>query len=377
MLTFVMVSDKKRIILSVSNDLNSDQRLHKVCTSLLNHQYEPILIGRFLKGRSKPIERAYECKRFQLWFNNGPLFYMNLNVKLFFYLLRAKADILIANDLDTLPANYLAAKLSGKELVYDSHEYFTEVPELIDRPFVQSIWKRIESFLLPKIKYAYTVSPSIAATYEEMYGLKMQLVRNFPLLVSYEDSISTIKKEVSVIYQGALNAARGIEELIDAFSKSELQNESLWILGEGDIEEELKNKVDQLGIQSRVTFLGRIPLEKLSDFTVKARIGVSLERSISKNYDFALPNKVFDYIQLGVPVLYSPLKDLSELVKELNIGEELQSHHPEELAKQISQMLHSNRYEEWVVNCKNAAPDLSWQNEEKVLLKLIDDVRKD
>ncbi len=370
-----MVSTKTKIVLSVSNDLFSDQRVHKVCSSLNYAGYEVELLGRFIKGRSREVKRNYSTKRFKLWFNKGPLFYINLNLRLFFYLLGSNATIYLANDLDTLAANYLAAKLKGKKIVYDSHEYFTEVPELINRPFKQSIWRKLEGWMLPKLKFAYTVSPSLVQEYKQQYGLEMRLIRNFPRLS--EQSYQKEERRNAVIYQGALNIGRGLEELINAFIYPELEGIELWLFGEGDIEDELKGMVSKLAIDDRVKFFGRLEPKELKEWTAKAKIGVSIERNLGKNYEYALPNKVFDYIHSGVPVLYSPLKDLSELIDQLNVGQQLKSRESADIAKQIRDMIESPDLASWVENCKLAAPKLSWEHEEKILFDLITDVRND
>ena len=107
------------------------------------------------------------------------LFYAFFNLRLFFILLFKKADVFVSNDLDTLLANYLASKFKRKtELVYDSHEYFTEVPELTNRPGVQKIWMKIERMIFPKLTKIYTVNDSIAKIYSELYTKDIKVVRN-------------------------------------------------------------------------------------------------------------------------------------------------------------------------------------------------------
>src|SRR5688500_271887 len=105
--------------------------------------------------------RSYRTNRFRMFFEKGALFYAWFNVRLFWFLLFRSSDILVANDLDTLLPNYLVSKLKRKKLVYDSHEYFTEVPELISRPKVKAVWEHIERFIFPKLKYVSTVNHSI------------------------------------------------------------------------------------------------------------------------------------------------------------------------------------------------------------------------
>ena len=124
---------KKRIISSVTNDLLTDQRVHRICKSLSNHDFEVSLIGRRKKSSIALEGRSYSCKRFHLIFEKGPLFYMEYNLRLFVFLLFSNVDLLISNDLDSLLANYLVSRVRNLPIVYDSHEFFTEVPELIKR----------------------------------------------------------------------------------------------------------------------------------------------------------------------------------------------------------------------------------------------------
>ena len=355
-----------KVIVSVTNDLETDQRVHKVCQTLEKQGYQVLLLGRRL-SYSKVINRSYATKRFRLWFNRGPLFYLSYNLRLFFYLLFNSSDILISNDLDTLPANFFASKIRNTALVYDSHELFTEVPELINRPITQKIWKTMEAWMLPSIKTAYTVSRQIKAYYFDNYGIEMELIRNFPLYIPTDKPTS---KENIILYQGALNIGRGLEELIQAMQY--VENALLHIAGSGDIELKLKQLCRELDIEHKVVFLGRIPLEELREHTLKAKLGLSIEKSLGLNYQFALPNKVFDYIHAGVPVLYSDLIEVKKVLADFEVGEELKSIQPKELAGQIQEMLHSPKYQKWLNNCEAAATVLSWQNEEKKLIRLLD-----
>ena len=158
----------KRILISVTNDLATDQRVHKVCETLQEFGFDILLIGRKLPN-SLPVNRNYKTTRMNLIFNKGFLFYTEYNLRLFLKLLFTKKDILLANDLDTLLPNFLISRIQNTKLVYDSHELFTEVPELINRPKVQSVWLRIEKTILPKLKNCYTVCQSIADYYNTKY----------------------------------------------------------------------------------------------------------------------------------------------------------------------------------------------------------------
>lgn len=363
------MSAPKKIIVSVSSDLSTDQRVQKICASLANNGFQVELIGRKLANSPVFDSTTYSVKRFGLWFNNGPLFYANLNVRLLFNLLFSKANIFYANDLDTLPANYLASKWKRKPLIYDSHEYFTEVPELIQRPKVQQFWRRIEKWIVPQLSYCLTVTHKIAEAYKEEYGRVFQVMRNFPLLQKTEQK--QIEKENAIIYQGALNVGRGLEELIKAMVHVDA---ILWIAGTGDIDKNLRRLVDKQRLTGQVVFLGRLSPKELRGYTLRAKIGVSVEHKNGLSYTYALPNKVFDYIHAQTPVLYSDLTEVKKTLGEIVIGEELQSYEPKKLGNQLSEMLNSAEYENWQKSCLTLKEQLNWQQEEKVLLNIVNNI---
>ena len=135
----------KRAIVCVTNDLCTDQRVHKTCMALGKCGYKVLEYGRLLND-SQPLERPYTTHRTKHWFNKGAQFYAEYNIRLFFFLIFSKFDLVFANDLDTLPATFLASKIKGKKIIYDTHEYFTETPELTSRPVIQRIWKWMQTY---------------------------------------------------------------------------------------------------------------------------------------------------------------------------------------------------------------------------------------
>ncbi|MBL4587118.1 MAG: glycosyltransferase, partial [Flavobacteriales bacterium] len=182
--------------MSVINDLSTDQRVHKHCTMLRDKGYDVLLIGR-QQAASIPLEkRDYATHRMQLPFEKGPLFYATFNIGLFYHLLLRKSDLLFSNDLDTLLPNFLVSRIRGTQLIYDSHEFFTEVPELVSRPKVQQFWKRLESWMLPKLKNTVTVNDSIAQLYKKEYAVNMKVVRNIPVAQTANETFS--KKELDL-----------------------------------------------------------------------------------------------------------------------------------------------------------------------------------
>ncbi len=362
--------ENKRVIISVTNDLVADNRVHKVATSLMKFGFDVLLVGRKLNA-SLPVNRDYKTKRFRLLFHKGAMFYACYNIRLFLFLLFRKADIFLSNDLDTLPANYYASIIKKIKLVYDSHEYFTEVPELVNRPKVKRIWEKIEKRILPKIKYSYTVCQSIADIYSQKYGINMQVVRNIPICnIEYEDSFPTLFSEFKdkniILYQGAVNIGRGIEHVIRAMQF--VDNAVFVIIGDGDIKVEMERLVEELKLKSKVLFTGKMPFNELLSYTKNADIGISLEENIGLNYYYALPNKLFDYIRANVPVLVSKLPEIERIVNKYGIGEFIDNHNVEHIAEKINMMMKSpEKISFWKENLKKASKELCWENEEQVL----------
>jgi glycosyltransferase involved in cell wall biosynthesis len=361
---------KHKIIVSVTSDLVSDNRVHKYCSTLLNMGFQVLLVGRKLKNSQPLLPRGYKTKRFSLFFNKGPLFYAEFNYRLYLYLLFSKSDVLLANDLDTLPANFLASKVKRIPLVYDSHEYFSEVPELVDRPQVKKIWEWLENKMVPRLKYATTVCNSIAEIYTKKYETPFRVVRNLPFAAVHQpEKTKTVQNGKIILYQGAVNIGRGLEQVIHAMHY--LKNAKLIIAGDGDIKSQLEALVQAENMQNKIEFTGRLTIDELTQLTPTADLGLSVEEDFGLNYRFALPNKLFDYIQAQVPVLVSNLPEMAAVVNQYEVGEITNSLDPVFLAAKISDALENTvKRKFWMANLPKAAAELTWENEEKIICEI-------
>ena len=356
----------KKIIVTVTNDLTSDQRVHKVCRTLHNAGYDVFLIGRKLSN-SKPLNRSYRTKRISLLFNKGVLFYAEFNLRLFFVLLFYKKDVLLANDLDTLLPNYLISKLQIKKLVYDSHELFSEIPELVNKPFTKKVWRSLERRVLPKLKNTYTVSNSIADYYDKKHQTKFKVIRNLPLMIrtiSKGNFSFDHKGEKIILYQGAINIGRGLELIINTMPF--ISNCILVIIGNGDIIKNLKSYVKNINLVKKVRFLESLTPNELQKITPLANIGISIEEDLGLNYRFSLPNKIFDYINAEVPILVSNLPEMRKIIDTHKVGEIVKDRSPQKLALQIKELLKKDYSEE----LKKAKKELIWENQEEELLAI-------
>jgi glycosyltransferase involved in cell wall biosynthesis len=369
-----MIQKSPRVIVSVTNDLYTDQRVHKVCMFLMQQGYSVLLVGRMRKN-SLPLDRPYQTHRMKLWFDKGPMFYAGLSIRLFWFLLFRKPSILVSNDLDTLLPNFLISKLKRVTLVYDTHEYFTEVPELVNRPKVQAIWEKIEGWIFPKLTQIYTVNHSIANRYEAKYGKKLAVVRN----ISPPWNASNLKSKAELgipedkfilIFQGAgINIDRGAEEAVLAMQQ--IENAVLLFVGDGDVIPTLKSMVANLHLEEKVQFVGKKPYSEMMNYTYHADLGLTLDKDTNLNYRFSLPNKVFDYMHTQTPILASDLVEVKKVVFENEIGMIISGHSPENIASEIQKIqANPSLLERWKTNCLAASLKENWEKETEVLAQI-------
>ena len=312
-------------------------------------------------------------------FKKGFLFYKFFNIRLFFFLLFYKSDLLVANDLDTLLSNYLVSKLKRIPMVYDSHEYFTGVPEIQDRPFVKWVWKTIEKKIFPHLKYIMTVSNSIALQYENEYGIRPTVIRNCSRASSSipgytREELGINKESLLLIFQGAgINVDRGGEELIEALGNTE--GVFLLIVGSGDVLPVLKEKVNQLNISDRVRFIPKLQWKELIRYTKSADAGLSLDKNTNLNYRFSLPNKLFDYISAGIPVIAGNLPEVRNIIEENDCGVIVPVITSEEISNTLKRLRDDKDYlNKLRTNSVIASKKLNWENESKKVTDFYKDV---
>ncbi len=370
----------KKAIVSVTNDLFTDQRVHKVCLFLTKNGYDVTLVGRLQRKSLLMDERSYKTRRLNVLVEKGAVFYALFNLRLFFFLLYNKAELLVSNDLDTLLPNYLVSKLKNIPVVYDSHEYYCGVPELMNRLFVKSVWHYIERNIFPKLKHVYTVNNSIAKLYSEEYKVEIGVVRNVPMYqpVSKLTSREELNLPVDIpliIFQGAgINIDRGAEEAVLAMEF--VKDAMLLIIGSGDVIEYLKEMAQRHELKDKIIFLPKLPFAVLKQYTMQAAVGLTLDKDTSPNYQYSLPNKLFDYIHAGVPVLASPLIEVKRIVEQYQVGELIESHDPKHIADKINSMLsNKEQLNTWKENTVKVAQELNWQEEEKVLVQIYNPVK--
>jgi glycosyltransferase involved in cell wall biosynthesis len=405
---------EKHLVFAVINDLSYDQRMIRICNSLAKSGYQVTLVGRQLSESLPLQEQSFFQKRMQCWFRSGPIFYLEYNIRLFFHLLVNNYDVFGACDLDTALATHLAGRLKRKKRIFDAHEFFTEVPEVMNRSFVKSVWKRIGQWTIPKFHLRYTVNQALAEKLEEVYGVGFGVVRNLPeegernppalklrraergvgneeqaeqptpKLRRSEEVWSQKRgagkqksqfenkesKEKIILYQGALNAGRGLEQIIDAMPM--IDGAKLWLVGDGDLNAALRERCTSLDLDDKVLFWGKKTPAELKKITPLATIGLNLLDEASLNYYYSLANKFFDYMQDGIPSINMCFPAYEKILKDHFIGICIDSLHPDQLAVTINELFaNSERIEQMKSNCATAIDLFRWENEQEELLSLI------
>jgi glycosyltransferase involved in cell wall biosynthesis len=361
---------KKRVSFSVINCICFDQRVQKIAETVSRLDCDITIIGRRMGECCDSDLVPFRTKRFNMFFRRGFFFYKFFNVRLFFYLLFHKFDILVANDLDTLAPNYFVSKLKRLPLVYDSHEYFTEVPELNNKPFRKWFWKTIERSIFPHLKYVMTVCDSIAIEYETQYKIRPLVVRNCAPSVTdlkgySRQELGINEDDLLLVFQGGgINIDRGGEELVESMRMTE--NVFLLIIGSGDVWDILKNKVNSLGISERIRFIPKSPWTDMMRYTLSADAGLTIDKDTNLNYHFILPNKLFDYIASGIAVIASDVVEVRRIMEENNCGIIIPSVTPEEISKAIVKLRDSREFlNKLKQNSVYASESLNWENESK------------
>lgn len=363
------------IIAAVTNDLHQDQRMQRICTTLQDAGYRVELTGRRRRGSTSLPPQAYEQTRLRCWFERGKLFYLEYNLRLLLYLLGRPFDAVCAVDSDTLVACFVAARIKGKPCVLDAHEYFSETPEVAQRPVVKTIWEAVARWIIPRLRHCYTVGEALAEVLSKRYGVDFETIRNAPLkqVAPAPSSVVHSDRPFIVLYQGMLNAGRGLEAMLEAMQM--LENVQLWLAGEGDLSEELRRQAQTLIGQDKVRFLGFVPPAELPQLTSQAHIGINLLEAGSLSYWYSLANKALDYIHAGVPSIQMDFPEYGKINEKWEVFTCIPDLSPGAIAAAVRALQQDRDKYEWMQQqCAIATNELCWQNEAPKLLNLYERV---
>ena len=390
----------KRIIFTVTNDLRYDQRMLRICTTLSAAGYEVTLVGRNLPSSIPLQPQPYQQIRLKhLIFTAGKLFYLEFNLRLLFFLFFQRFDAVCSIDLDTSIPGILVSKIKNKPHLFDAHELFTHTPEVARRKSIQKIWEVVQKFTFKHTKSAFTVGPAIAQYFEEKYNIPVAVVRNMPTKSradnpnttyqahteinqlnsdninppspAWQSKINAIQGKRFILYQGALNEARGLESMIHAMTGIPA---ILVLAGEGDLSQTLRNLTQSLNLEHKVIFLGMVPPNELPQLTKQAYIGYNVSQNAGLSYYLSLNNKFFDYTKALLPSLINPFPEYLALMKEFEVGLPTEPN-VEDIITQANQLFTNQiLYDEIKSNCKLASEKWTWENETPTLIYIFQQV---
>ena len=367
------------LLFAVTTDLSYDQRMQRICGSLAQAGYRVTLIGWQREASVALKGEVYTQYRLRGWFQRGKLFYIEYNLRLIWYLLRQRADVWACADLDAALPTWARSWLGGQPFAYDAHELFTEVPEVVTRPRVQRLWQWVENFIVPRAQLRYTVGPALARLFEQRHpGRPFAVVRNVPvgneqLAMSNEQLPGAKNQAPTLLYQGALNVGRGLAQLLDAMP---LVPARLVICGEGDCSAALRAQAERLGLlaSGQVEFKGYVLPAELRKLTAQATVGIMLLENTGLSYYYSLANKFFDYVQAGIPQLCIDFPEYRALNEQHEVAALVPDLMPTTLAAALARLLPAGQpgdyYQRLAENCRRARQEWSWQEEEKVLVSL-------
>ncbi len=357
------MNQPKKIVCTVTNDLNYDQRMIRICTSLTEAGYDVTLVGWERKSSKPIIQRPFKQVRLSVTPQEGKLLYVQYWLKLFFFLMFRKADAFCAIDLDTIMPVYYASLLRGKKRVYDAHEIFTDLKEVISRPAIHKMWLWIANHTVPNFPTGYTIGECYAEDFKKRYGVDYGIVRNATILKPVQ---IPEKKDRFILYQGAVNVGRCFEQLIPAMK---LVDVPLIICGAGNFYDEAVALTQKHGLEGKITFKGYVPPAELSNYTIQAWVGITLFEDTSLSNRLSLANRFFDYMHYGVPQLCIKYPEYERVNSQYEIASLIENPTPEAIAEALNKLLLDEAYySKLQQNCLKAREKYCWQEETKTLV---------
>lgn len=299
-------------------------------------------------------------------FKRGPLRFLHFNYKVLRILFNINIDIIHARGLWVLPAVLIAGFFKKFKLVYDAHEFFAGHQLFQKHLWRRLTWLKLEKFAIPKIDTLITVAEPLGKYYQELYPSlkKIEIIRSLPVLetnipVSKEDNPVT-----KLVFHGYLLPGRGLSELMEALAVLKTQLFFLEIIGEGPLKKSLEEKIKKLGLSEKTKIKPLVASDKLIAEIKNADLGIALIEPDSINRANALPNKFFEYIHAGVPVIASNIPTLKEYVNRYKVGFIADPYNKAEIVNTLKEAIdNKSQLKLYRMNCIKAAKKLCWQNE--------------
>ena len=251
------------------------------------------------------------------------------------------ADVIHCNDLDTLTAGVLLRRRHRARLIYDAHELYPDMMAATS-PLYRGLWLLLEHRLIRFADAVLTVNDSLASELAHRHKLSVRptVVMNCPPIVPLPaEQVSGVEnEEYLILYQGHLNPERGLEALIDAVPLMD-RRVAVCLRGAGRLRSALEQRAVDLGVADRVRLLDAIPPDQLVTALTGFTIGVIPYVPASLNTYLSTPNKLFEYLMGGLPIVATDLPEVRRLVDATRAGETYPASHPDALAEVVNRLV--------------------------------------
>ena len=361
----------KNVIIAFLGNAKFDARCINMADSLLTHGFNVIIIDELAINESGLKSNKFKIFHSRTKFKTGIARYWNFYYKVKKLNDEVKPDIFIASDLFSL--GVLSKLNKGCLKVYDCREIYSKLASLINNPIKQLFWTYYE-----KINYKYVDKVLVTARRDKdflisRYGLKdISLILNFPSMnnekstINLREKFNIAKNKKIFLYQGAIQAGRGIEEMVALLCHFE--NSVVCVVGDGEHKQQIIKLINRLNIVNRVFFTGNIAYKKLISVSKQADIGFALIQPLSKSYKQALPNKLFEYGLAGIPTIASDFSEMKDYILKFKLGKAVSPNNISEHINAVNKLLKWNNSKVLIDNVRN---NCSWHSQEQKFIELL------
>jgi glycosyltransferase involved in cell wall biosynthesis len=355
----------KRVCIVLMDDPVYKQSCIRVAEALSGAGYAVTLIGR----RTGPVDgdKAFKRVRFRTMFREGKVFYGEMNLRIFLYLLFHRVDAVCAVNLDTILPCYTISVLKRIPRVYDARELFSELAEVVARPRIQRAWRQVEKSMVPRFPNGYAVCASIGAELHRRYGVNYSVVRNMTVLSNRVPGRPPLDHPY-LLYQGAVNYGRGLDALIPAMQYIDMP---LLICGTGNYLQPTRDLILHYGLGDRVLLLGQLAPAQLFTYTAHAYAGINLVERDGFNQYYSLPNKLFDYIHAGLPQVTMDYPEYRRVQESYEVAVLIPEVRMDLIVGAVKSLVgNPELYARLKANCALARLEFNWQREAPVVLEI-------
>lgn len=372
-----MINQNKNKLLFITIDpIEYRRRVLNQMTVAREYGFEVSVISIGERGkRYKNAEDFFHEKRIFVRFQGGPLKFIEFNLKLFWSILWNRYDIIHLRGLWVLPAVMMRQIIRHSHLIYDAHEYFAGLEIFHNRPLRKQLWLLVEKLSIPHINTLITVSEPLGDLYRNRYPKlkRILILKNMPSSRDIQpfdrSKFDSSKKRYKLIFHGYFLKGRALIQTIMAITLLQDILLEVILIGQGPLKGKLEHLVEQYRLQNMVRFHPFLKPDQLLPVIAQADIGLSLVEDNCLSQRYALPNKFFDLVSAGVPVLASNIHTLKFYMDKYDLGLTVDPQNINEISEAIRTMLLDvNKRRKWALNCLSAAKnDLNWEQEAEKL----------